>query len=65
MNNLPLWILRTCFLIVAIGLGVSLVNGSMGNEEAADGDRIAIWVIFGIFLFGSVGTIVALSLIHI
>ena len=58
MNNLPLWILRTCFLIVAIGLGVSLVNGSMANESA-DVNRFAIWVIFGIFVLGSVATIVA------
>jgi uncharacterized protein YacL len=58
VNNLPLWILRTCFLIVAIGLGVSLVNGSMANESA-DVNRSAIWVIFGIFVLGSVATIVA------
>ncbi len=61
MNNLPLWILRTCFLIVAIGLGVGLINGSIGAEtpETAEVNRFAIWTIFSIFVFGSLGTIVA------
>lgn len=58
MNNLPLWILRTCFLIVAIGLGVSLINGSMANDTP-EVNRSAIWVIFGVFVLGSVATIVA------
>jgi uncharacterized protein YacL len=58
VNNLPLWILRTCFLIVAVGLGVSLINGSMTTGDS-ESNRVAIWVIFGIFLFGSVGTIIA------
>ena len=61
MNNLPLWILRTCFLIVAIGLGVSLINGSTNAELAGSAkvNRGVIWSIFTIFLLGSVGTIVA------
>ena len=58
MNNLPLWILRTCFLIVAIGLGVSLIKGTLGTE-GADANRYAMWAIFAIFVLGSVGTIVA------
>ncbi len=58
MNNLPLWILRTCFLVVAVGLGVSLINGTMVGD-GTDVNRSAIWGIFVVFLFGSVGTIVA------
>ena len=58
MNNLPLWILRTCFLIVAIGLGVSLINATVLNDST-DVNRVAIWGIFVAFILGSIGTIVA------
>lgn len=58
VNNLPLWILRTCFLVVVFGLGVSLINGSI-VQEGAEVNRSAIWIIFVIFVLGSVLTIVA------
>ena len=58
MTNLPLWILRTCFLVVAIGLGVSLINVSMANN-GTEANRFGIWIIFGVFVLGSVATIVA------
>ncbi len=57
MNNMPLWILRTCFLIVAIGLGVSLINGAEGGD-AEQVNRSMIWTIFVVFLLGSIATVV-------
>jgi uncharacterized protein YacL len=58
VNNLPLWILRTFFLVVAIGLGVSLINGPI-RADASQVNRVAIWAFFVVFILGSVGTIVA------
>jgi uncharacterized protein YacL len=61
VSNMALWILRTCFLIVAIGLGLSLVNGTQGFDGNT-GDtinRTAIWAIFALFVVGAVATIVA------
>ena len=63
MSNMPLWILRTCFLIVAIGLGVSLINGAQQTETAQQVNRTVIWSIFVVFLLGSIATIVADMLI--
>ncbi len=61
MNNLPLWILRTCFLIVAIGLGLSLITGTNGVSD--NSHRLLTWYIFGSFVLGAVVTIVADMLI--
>jgi len=54
---MPLWILRTCFLIVAIGLGVSLITGAQA-VETEQVNRSVVWGIFVVFLLGSIATIV-------
>ena len=61
MNNMPLWILRTCFLVVVIGLGVSMINGSTNAEIAGSAkvNHFAIWALFTTFVLGSVLTVVA------
>ena len=53
---MALWILRACFLLVAIGLGVSF-NTSLSNVEGVS--RWVVWGVFAIFVFGAIATIVA------
>ena len=53
---MALWILRTFFLLVAIGLGVSLVTGSGDGDP--ENNRTAIWAIFAVFVIGAVTVIV-------
>lgn len=55
-NNMALWILRGAFLLISIGLGVSLTaaNGfavAAGNE--GDSPANARWLLFAVFLIGA------------
>ena len=60
---MALWILRACFLLIAIGLGLSLT----ANMELLTQDNItsggkagfARWMIFVVFLLGAVATVLA------
>lgn len=55
---MALWILRACFLIVAIGLGVSLIT-SAEVDEFSRNSQWQIWTVFGLFVIGSVAIILA------
>ena len=56
---MALWILRACFLLVAIGLGVS-VNTSLSISSDIEGNsRWIVWAIFAIFVVGSMIVILA------
>jgi len=56
---MALWILRACFLLVAIGLGVSF-NTSLSVASDADGSsRWLVWAVFAIFVIGSIAVIFA------
>ena len=50
---MALWILRGCFLLIAIGMGLSqtLTGGQTG-------DGLARWVIFAVFVLGAIGAVV-------
>ena len=55
---MALWILRACFLIVAIGLGVSLIT-SADIDQFSTRSQWQTWTVFGLFVLGSVATILA------
>lgn len=55
---MALWILRACFLIVAIGLGVSLIT-SADVDQISRNSQWQIWTAFGLFVIGSVAIILA------
>ena len=55
---MALWILRACFLLVAIGLGVSVITTTR-IEEFAQVSQWLVWSIFGGFLLGAVAIILA------
>ena len=55
---MALWILRACFLVVAIGLGASLISSADVRQFSTDSQWM-IWVVFGLFVAGSVITILA------
>lgn len=55
---MALWILRACFLIVAIGLGVSLIT-SADVDEFSTSSQWQVWTVFGFFVLGSIATILA------
>ena len=51
---MALWILRGCFLLIAIGMGLS--QTLTGSTQTGDG--MARWVIFAVFVLGAVGAVV-------
>jgi uncharacterized protein YacL len=53
---MALWILRACFLIVAVGLGASLIS-SADVQLFSTNSEWTVWTVFGIFVAGSVITI--------
>ena len=55
---MALWILRACFLIVAIGLGVSLIT-SADIDQFSTRSQWQAWTVFGVFVLGSIATILA------
>ena len=59
-NKMALWILRGVFLLIAIGLGMSLVAVPDLAVAADEGEENpgARWVLFAIFLLGAVVTVV-------
>ena len=56
---MALWILRACFLLVAIGLGVSFNSSLSFGTDPDHGSRWIVWVVFAIFVLGAVATILA------
>ena len=56
---MALWILRACFLLVAIGLGVSFISSLSISEALDSASRSVVWTIFAIFVVGAIVTIVA------
>ena len=57
---MALWILRACFLLVAIGLGVSFISSSNLVGESVDSNsRWEVWTVFTVFVVGAILTIVA------
>lgn len=56
---MALWILRACFLVVAIGLGVSLITTADVDQQFSENSQWQIWTAFGLFVIGSVGIILA------
>ncbi|MFK7766882.1 MAG: PIN/TRAM domain-containing protein [Mariniblastus sp.] len=60
---MALWILRACFLLIAIGLGLSLTANmeliTTDSVENGSSAGIARWMIFVIFLLGSIATVLA------
>lgn len=55
---MALWILRACFLVVAIGLGASLIS-SADVQQFSENSQWKIWTVFGLFVAGSIATILA------
>ena len=53
---MALWILRACFLLVAIGLGVSFISSAYDGGVALY-SRGVIWTMFATFVLGSAATI--------
>jgi uncharacterized membrane protein YhaH (DUF805 family) len=56
---MALWILRACFLLVAIGLGVSFNTSLSIESDGEGGSRWLVWTVFAIFVLGALATIVA------
>ena len=52
---MALWILRGCFLLIAIGLGLTQ---TLNSTTSADADASARWVIFAVFVLGAIGAVV-------
>jgi uncharacterized protein YacL len=55
---MALWILRACFLVVAAGLGVSLIT-SGDVDQFNRNSQWLIWTAFGLFFIGSIAIISA------
>ena len=53
-NQMALWILRGCFLLIAIGMGMSQTF----NTGSVSSDDTARWVIFVVFVLGAIGAVV-------
>ena len=51
---MALWILRGCFLLIAIGMGLTQTLNSGGSNS----DSTVRWVIFAVFVFGAIGAVV-------
>lgn len=51
---MALWILRGCFLLIAIGMGLSQALNTSGQTEIG----MARWVIFAVFVLGAIGAVV-------
>ncbi len=56
---MALWILRACFLLVAIGLGVSFISTSTTTGDLESSSRWVVWTVFAIFVVGALVTIAA------
>lgn len=59
---MALWILRACFFLFSIGLGVSLVSSASSSplSESVDGEgRLLVYTVFAAFVLGAVITILA------
>lgn len=59
---MALWILRACFFLFSIGLGVSLVSSTSASPltEGVDGEsRLLVYTVFAAFVLGAVITILA------
>lgn len=56
---MALWILRACFLLVAIGLGVSFNTSLSVSADAEGTSRWAVWAVFAVFVIGAVAVILA------
>lgn len=59
---MALWILRACFFLFSIGLGVSLVSSASSYplSESVDGEsRLLVYTVFAAFVLGAVITILA------
>jgi uncharacterized protein YacL len=56
---MALWVLRGMFLLIAIGMGLSLtVSQKLGTIDGeVDGTGTARWLVFIIFIFGAIGAI--------
>ncbi len=52
---MALWILRGCFLLIAIGLGLTQTLNSAATGD--DANATARWVIFAVFVLGAVGAV--------
>ncbi len=56
---MALWILRGCFLLIAIGMALSLTANPHLTETGVSGaNGTARWVIFIVFVLGAVGAVV-------
>ncbi len=56
---MALWILRGLFLLIAIGMGLSLTVGhDIGNTAGESNGELARWAVFVIFILSSVGIVV-------
>jgi uncharacterized protein YacL len=56
---MALWILRGCFLLVAIGLGLTLAL-----PQSSDPTATTEWPVFLLFIFGAIGAVIADLLIR-
>ena len=56
---MALWILRACFLLVAIGLGVSFNSSFSLGTDLDRSSRWMAWIVFAIFVLGAIATIFA------
>ena len=56
---MALWILRGLFLLIAIGMGLSLTVGhDIGSTAGESNGELARWAVFVIFILSSVGIVV-------